>query len=67
MTLVEVQTEWPAGFKSGDAVVHRGKMSHVISIAPERIPLGHVPILYDDAEKNCVLVPADDLNHRFSH
>lgn len=62
--LKTVQTEWPAGFKAGKAVMHQGRTAHVVSIPEGIIPSGCVPIMYDD-EANCfVAPPADDLNRR---
>ena len=61
----EVQTEWPAGFTAGNAVIHQGRPGHVVAIPAGVIPAGHVLVMYDD-EANCfVAIPADDLNRRF--
>lgn len=64
MSLRIVQTEWPAGFKAGNAVTHRGRAAHVVAVPEGIVPAGCVPIMYDD-EANCfVATPADDLNRR---
>ena len=60
-----VQTEWPNGFKSGDAVLHNGRQGHVVSVPEGVIENGMVPVMYDDEGGCFVVVPADDLNRRF--
>ncbi len=65
MSLRMVQTEWPGGFKSGEAVIHKGRMGHVVSIPSGIIPADRVPVLYDDESGCFVDIPVDELHRRF--
>lgn len=70
MNLRMVQTEWPGGFKDGDAVRYRGRAGHVTSSPPGFISKGHIPVMYDVMYKDevgCVVaVPSDELSHLFN-
>jgi len=61
-----VRTDWPGEWKSGDAVIHQDRAGHVVSLPVTfMVSAGCVPVMYDDEEGCFVMVPADDLNHRF--
>ena len=60
-------TEWPNGFREGNSVVHLTVMreAHVIAAPEEVVPIGKVPIMYDDEGGCYVNVPPDELQRPF--
>lgn len=65
MSCKTVQTDWPNGFKAGDAVMHQSRPGHVVAIPSGIISEGRVPVMYDDEAGCFVNIPADDLDRRF--
>ena len=57
---------WAGDFVAGNAVIHKGRNAHVIPAEPGIVPVGNVPIMYDDETDSYSFVPADDLNLRFA-
>lgn len=53
-----------AMFYAGDPVAHNHRNARVIAIEPHKVPLGCVPLLYEDDPKVIHCEPADSLYRR---
>jgi hypothetical protein len=55
--------QWSLGFRAGQEVVYRGRTASVGVAEIRCVPLGKVPIVFDnDGEEYELSVPADDLD-----